>query len=75
MSSWSSQGIRQEGEENAYDRTSDVYRDLVTLLKSKSPHFAENINKQVGFHVKQVAGFLRVIFALPITPRSSMHSN
>uniref|UniRef100_A0A8C8I3M0 Armadillo repeat-containing protein 4 n=1 Tax=Oncorhynchus tshawytscha TaxID=74940 RepID=A0A8C8I3M0_ONCTS len=53
-------GIRQEGEENAYDRTSDVYRDLVTLLKSKSPHFAENINKQVGFHVKQVAGFLRV---------------
>uniref|UniRef100_A0A8C8HXB6 Armadillo repeat-containing protein 4 n=1 Tax=Oncorhynchus tshawytscha TaxID=74940 RepID=A0A8C8HXB6_ONCTS len=24
----------------------DVYRDLVTLLKSKSPHFAENINKQ-----------------------------
>ncbi|CAB1340771.1 unnamed protein product [Coregonus sp. 'balchen'] len=39
-------GIRQEGEENAYDRTSDVYKDLVTLLKSKSPHFAENINKQ-----------------------------
>uniref|UniRef100_A0A8C7JVV6 Outer dynein arm docking complex subunit 2 n=1 Tax=Oncorhynchus kisutch TaxID=8019 RepID=A0A8C7JVV6_ONCKI len=64
-------GIWQEGEENAYDRTSDVYRDLVTLLKSKSPHFAENINKQVGFHVKQVAGFLRVIFALPITPRST----
>uniref|UniRef100_A0A4W5P7J7 Outer dynein arm docking complex subunit 2 n=1 Tax=Hucho hucho TaxID=62062 RepID=A0A4W5P7J7_9TELE len=48
-------GIRQEGEENSYDRTSDVYKDLVTLLKSKSPHFAENINKQVGFHVKQVA--------------------
>uniref|UniRef100_A0A673VQJ3 Outer dynein arm docking complex subunit 2 n=1 Tax=Salmo trutta TaxID=8032 RepID=A0A673VQJ3_SALTR len=24
----------------------DVYKDLVTLLKSKSPHFAENINKQ-----------------------------
>uniref|UniRef100_A0A673VQM8 Outer dynein arm docking complex subunit 2 n=1 Tax=Salmo trutta TaxID=8032 RepID=A0A673VQM8_SALTR len=47
-------GITQEGEENAYDRTSDVYKDLVTLLKSKSPHFAENINKQVGFHVKQV---------------------
>uniref|UniRef100_A0A673W2N7 Outer dynein arm docking complex subunit 2 n=1 Tax=Salmo trutta TaxID=8032 RepID=A0A673W2N7_SALTR len=43
-------GITQEGEENAYDRTSDVYKDLVTLLKSKSPHFAENINKQVGFH-------------------------
>uniref|UniRef100_A0A4W5P4D9 Outer dynein arm docking complex subunit 2 n=1 Tax=Hucho hucho TaxID=62062 RepID=A0A4W5P4D9_9TELE len=39
-------GIRQEGEENSYDRTSDVYKDLVTLLKSKSPHFAENINKQ-----------------------------
>uniref|UniRef100_A0A673VRX5 Outer dynein arm docking complex subunit 2 n=1 Tax=Salmo trutta TaxID=8032 RepID=A0A673VRX5_SALTR len=50
-------GITQEGEENAYDRTSDVYKDLVTLLKSKSPHFAENINKQVGFHVKQVVVF------------------
>uniref|UniRef100_A0AAZ3S0T1 Armadillo repeat-containing protein 4 n=1 Tax=Oncorhynchus tshawytscha TaxID=74940 RepID=A0AAZ3S0T1_ONCTS len=41
----STAGVFLNGE-NAYDRTSDVYRDLVTLLKSKSPHFAENINKQ-----------------------------
>ncbi|KAI4892456.1 hypothetical protein NFI96_000741 [Prochilodus magdalenae] len=40
------QGIKQEGEENAYDKKSDVYKDLVTLLKSKSSQFAENINKQ-----------------------------
>uniref|UniRef100_A0AAQ5YMU9 Armadillo repeat containing 4 n=1 Tax=Amphiprion ocellaris TaxID=80972 RepID=A0AAQ5YMU9_AMPOC len=33
-----------EGEESGYERTSDVYTDLVTLLKSRSPHFAENIN-------------------------------
>ncbi|KAL1006740.1 hypothetical protein UPYG_G00076220 [Umbra pygmaea] len=34
------------GQDHAYDRTSDVYKDLVTLLKRMSPHFAENINKQ-----------------------------
>ncbi|XP_029935491.1 armadillo repeat-containing protein 4 [Myripristis murdjan] len=39
-------GIKQEGEENAYERTSEMHKDLVTLLKSRSPHFAENINKQ-----------------------------
>ncbi|KAL7373163.1 hypothetical protein ABVT39_000343 [Epinephelus coioides] len=39
-------GIKQEGEENCYERTSDTYKDLVTLLKNRSPHFAENINKQ-----------------------------
>ncbi|XP_059182457.1 outer dynein arm-docking complex subunit 2 [Centropristis striata] len=39
-------GIKQEGEESGYERTSDVYKDLVTLLKSRSAHFAENINKQ-----------------------------
>ncbi|XP_044031908.1 outer dynein arm-docking complex subunit 2 isoform X2 [Siniperca chuatsi] len=38
--------IKQEGEESGYERTSDMYKDLVTLLKSRSPHFAENINKQ-----------------------------
>uniref|UniRef100_A0AAQ5YSG9 Armadillo repeat containing 4 n=1 Tax=Amphiprion ocellaris TaxID=80972 RepID=A0AAQ5YSG9_AMPOC len=40
------EGIKQEGEESGYERTSDVYTDLVTLLKSRSPHFAENINEQ-----------------------------
>uniref|UniRef100_A0A3B4FFW0 Armadillo repeat containing 4 n=1 Tax=Pundamilia nyererei TaxID=303518 RepID=A0A3B4FFW0_9CICH len=33
------------GEENGYERTSDAYEDLVTLLKSRSPHFAEKINQ------------------------------
>ncbi|KAM4718263.1 LOW QUALITY PROTEIN: outer dynein arm-docking complex subunit 2-like [Anableps anableps] len=40
-------GFKQEGDENFYERKSDFYEDLVTLLKSRSPHFAENINKQV----------------------------
>ncbi|XP_005471709.1 armadillo repeat-containing protein 4 isoform X3 [Oreochromis niloticus] len=39
-------GIKQEGEENGYEQTSDTYEDLVTLLKSRSPHFAEKINQQ-----------------------------
>ncbi|XP_041817870.1 outer dynein arm-docking complex subunit 2 [Chelmon rostratus] len=38
--------IKQEGEESGYGRTSDIYKDLVTLLKSRSPHFSENINNQ-----------------------------
>uniref|UniRef100_A0A669AXU2 Outer dynein arm docking complex subunit 2 n=1 Tax=Oreochromis niloticus TaxID=8128 RepID=A0A669AXU2_ORENI len=38
-------GIKQEGEENGYEQTSDTYEDLVTLLKSRSPHFAEKINQ------------------------------
>lgn len=46
-----SQGIKQEGEENAYERTSEMHKDLVTLLKSRSPHFAENINKQVQWNL------------------------
>uniref|UniRef100_A0A8D0AEQ3 Outer dynein arm docking complex subunit 2 n=1 Tax=Sander lucioperca TaxID=283035 RepID=A0A8D0AEQ3_SANLU len=41
-------GIKQEEEESGYERTSDMYKDLVTLLKSRSPHFAENINKQLN---------------------------
>ncbi|KAM7390786.1 hypothetical protein PAMA_008804 [Pampus argenteus] len=39
-------GIKQDGDEKAYERTSDTYRDLVTLLKSRSPHFAENTYKK-----------------------------
>ncbi|KAM6971372.1 outer dynein arm-docking complex subunit 2 isoform 1-T2 [Tautogolabrus adspersus] len=38
--------IKQEGEESGYERTSDIYKDLLTLLKNRSPHFAEHINKQ-----------------------------
>nr|XP_046227453.1 outer dynein arm-docking complex subunit 2 [Scatophagus argus]XP_046227454.1 outer dynein arm-docking complex subunit 2 [Scatophagus argus] len=38
--------IKQEGETSGFERTSDMYKDLVTLLKSRSPHFAENIIKQ-----------------------------
>uniref|UniRef100_A0A665UXR5 Armadillo repeat containing 4 n=1 Tax=Echeneis naucrates TaxID=173247 RepID=A0A665UXR5_ECHNA len=35
------------GAESGYERTSEMYKDLVTLLKSQSPYFAENIKKQV----------------------------
>jgi hypothetical protein len=30
-----------------YEREGDAYRELVTLLKDKSPHFSEMIDKQV----------------------------
>ncbi|XP_061096600.1 outer dynein arm-docking complex subunit 2 [Conger conger] len=39
-------GIKLEGDDQAYERKSDVYKDLVTLLKIQSPHFTENIGKQ-----------------------------
>ncbi|XP_041102954.1 outer dynein arm-docking complex subunit 2-like isoform X2 [Polyodon spathula] len=39
-------GMEKESEAIDYERKSEVYKDLVTLLKNKSPHFAENITKQ-----------------------------
>ncbi|KAK2886201.1 outer dynein arm-docking complex subunit 2 [Channa argus] len=46
-------GIKQMVEESGYKQKSEVYKDLVTLLKSRFPHFAENINKQ-DFAVKEL---------------------
>ncbi|XP_045918658.1 outer dynein arm-docking complex subunit 2 isoform X2 [Micropterus dolomieu] len=51
--------IKQEGEESGYERTSDMYKDLVTLLKSRSPHFAENINEQ-NFAVQKLPSTQRI---------------
>ncbi|MBN3276427.1 ARMC4 protein, partial [Polyodon spathula] len=39
-------GMEKESEAIDYERKSEVYKDLVTLLKNKSPYFAENITKQ-----------------------------
>ncbi|CAL8398468.1 unnamed protein product [Arctogadus glacialis] len=41
------QGLKQAAEtEDIYTKTSDTYADLSMLLKSRSPHFAENFNSQ-----------------------------
>ncbi|XP_063778086.1 outer dynein arm-docking complex subunit 2 isoform X2 [Pseudophryne corroboree] len=40
------QGKMKDNEDINYDRQSEIYKDLITLLKEKSPHFAENITKQ-----------------------------
>uniref|UniRef100_A0A3Q1JFH4 Armadillo repeat containing 4 n=1 Tax=Anabas testudineus TaxID=64144 RepID=A0A3Q1JFH4_ANATE len=39
-------GIKQMGQESGYERTSEVFKDLLTLLKNSLHNFAENINKQ-----------------------------
>uniref|UniRef100_A0A4W6G7R7 Outer dynein arm docking complex subunit 2 n=1 Tax=Lates calcarifer TaxID=8187 RepID=A0A4W6G7R7_LATCA len=52
-------GIKQEGEESGYERTSDMYEDLLTLLKSQSPYFAKNINKQ-DFGVQELPSTQRI---------------
>ncbi|XP_075068107.1 outer dynein arm-docking complex subunit 2 [Mixophyes fleayi] len=39
-------GKMKDKEDINYDRQSEIYKDLITLLKEKSPHFAENITKQ-----------------------------
>ncbi|CAL8311996.1 unnamed protein product [Merluccius merluccius] len=47
------QGLKQEVEEDdTYKRTSDMYQDLASLLKSRSPHFSQNVNSQ-DFAVQQ----------------------
>ncbi|XP_051531045.1 outer dynein arm-docking complex subunit 2-like [Myxocyprinus asiaticus] len=40
------EGVNGEGGENSYRRKSDVFKDLATLLKNKSLHFADAINEQ-----------------------------
>lgn len=40
-----------------YEKEGDAYRELVTLLKDKSAHFTEMIDKQVRkWHEKKVRG-------------------
>ncbi|XP_066573997.1 outer dynein arm-docking complex subunit 2 [Amia ocellicauda] len=39
-------GKKKDDGEIDYERKSDIYKDLVILLKNKSRHFEENINKQ-----------------------------
>ncbi|KAK1884999.1 Armadillo repeat-containing protein 4 [Dissostichus eleginoides] len=58
-------GVKQEGEESGYERTSDVYRDLRTLLKSRSPHFAEKINTQ-DFAVQEASSTQKVQHVEPV---------
>lgn len=41
------QGVGPDRDEKSYDRKSQVYGELVTLLKNMSLHFAEDIRKQV----------------------------
>ncbi|XP_056626471.1 outer dynein arm-docking complex subunit 2 isoform X2 [Triplophysa dalaica] len=40
------EGLIGDVDENSYKTKSDVYQDLVTLLKNKSPHFAKTISEQ-----------------------------
>ncbi|XP_017338138.1 outer dynein arm-docking complex subunit 2 isoform X1 [Ictalurus punctatus] len=39
-------GVGRDGDKDAYGRKSEVYRDLVTLLRNTSPRFAEDVRKQ-----------------------------
>uniref|UniRef100_A0A8C5H8C4 Armadillo repeat containing 4 n=1 Tax=Gouania willdenowi TaxID=441366 RepID=A0A8C5H8C4_GOUWI len=48
-------GIKQDGQESGYERISEVYRDLVTLLKHRSPYFAANIKTQVQCKTSRVS--------------------
>lgn len=38
---------RLKGEDIDYERKSDLYKDIVTFLRERSPRFVENIAKQV----------------------------
>ncbi|XP_014884566.1 armadillo repeat-containing protein 4 isoform X2 [Poecilia latipinna] len=39
-------GLDKEEDESLYERQSDYYEDIATLLKRVSPHFEENVKKQ-----------------------------
>lgn len=42
-------GKTEEEGEIDYERKGEVYKDLVTCLKDKSPVFSENMSKQVSW--------------------------
>ncbi|XP_031728280.1 armadillo repeat-containing protein 4 isoform X1 [Anarrhichthys ocellatus] len=58
-------GIKQEGEESGYERASDTYEDLGTLLKSTSPHFAGNTNEQ-DFAVQELPSTQKIQHVEPV---------
>ncbi|XP_032812745.1 outer dynein arm-docking complex subunit 2 isoform X1 [Petromyzon marinus] len=39
-------GTEKDGDEIIYERKSDIYKDLISLLKDRSPKFDENIKKK-----------------------------
>uniref|UniRef100_A0A673FHL3 Armadillo repeat-containing protein 4-like n=1 Tax=Sinocyclocheilus rhinocerous TaxID=307959 RepID=A0A673FHL3_9TELE len=49
--------INGEGGENSYMTKSEVYKDIVTLLKNKSPHFAAAADEQVLLNTTQIQQF------------------
>ena len=42
------QGMDKEKNELQFEKDGDYYRDLVVLIREKSPHFAESIDKKVN---------------------------
>ncbi|XP_075936860.1 outer dynein arm-docking complex subunit 2-like isoform X1 [Anarhichas minor] len=58
-------GIKQGGEESGYERASDTYEDLGTLLKSTSPHFAGNTNEQ-DFAVQELPSTQKIQHVEPV---------
>lgn len=41
------QGVEPESKEVNYEKKSDVYKDIASLLTAKSPKFSENIKNKV----------------------------
>lgn len=41
------QGMNKETNQLIFEKQGETYKDLVILLREKSPHFAEMIDKQV----------------------------
>uniref|UniRef100_A0A8C5D117 Outer dynein arm docking complex subunit 2 n=1 Tax=Gadus morhua TaxID=8049 RepID=A0A8C5D117_GADMO len=63
-------GVFLNQTEDIYTKTSDTYADLSMLLKSRSPHFAENFNSQVTeSHGRQGYSFS---LPLPLCPSISL---
>ena len=47
-----------------FERQGEVHRDLIALLRDKSPHFAELIDKQVRNCTKYLTIYPKIILRL-----------
>lgn len=55
-----------------YDKTSDLYSTLVTLLKSHSKHFAAKIIEQVTNHYSSLHIYMYMFRSLPTQEKLMM---
>ncbi|XP_075899186.1 outer dynein arm-docking complex subunit 2 isoform X5 [Nelusetta ayraudi] len=65
--------LTKQGQEGGSERTSDVFRDLVALLKSRSPHFAASIKQDFAVRELPSARGTRHVESVEAEERGQRH--